>query len=216
MDWSTADNGGVLPNSKMMKRIVSIIFLLAVGSAGLRAQDVDIEQIREDIISNAGRVLSIDCDFTQIKESSLLSDKAVSTGHLTYRKPDYLEWSYKTPFVLTLTVDGAVTRLNRDGHKEELSGKQARMIGELTKLIVSNVNGSILTDNKMFSSSLSVADGQIVITLSPRNKEMKKMWKALVLYYDMDCRHARRFDMLEQYGDLTSITFNNAEYEFSE
>lgn len=216
MDWSTADNGGVLPNSKMMKRIVSIIFLLAVGSAGLRAQDVDIEQIREDIISNAGRVLSIDCDFTQIKESSLLSDKAVSTGHLTYRKPDYLEWSYKTPFVLTLTVDGAVTRLNRDGHKEELSGKQARMIGELTKLIVSNVNGSILTDNKMFSSSLSVADGQIVITLSPRNKEMKKMWKALVLYYDMDCRHARRFDMLEQSGDLTSITFNNAEYEFSE
>ncbi len=200
----------------MMKRIVSIIFLLAVGSAGLRAQDVDIEQIREDIISNAGRVLSIDCDFTQIKESSLLSDKAVSTGHLTYRKPDYLEWSYKTPFVLTLTVDGAVTRLNRDGHKEELSGKQARMIGELTKLIVSNVNGSILTDNKMFSSSLSVADGQIVITLSPRNKEMKKMWKALVLYYDMDCRHARRFDMLEQSGDLTSITFNNAEYEFSE
>lgn len=216
MGWSAADHGRMLLYSEMMKRFVSIIFILAAGSACLRAQDIDIERIREDIVSMSDSLLSIDCDFTQIKESSLLSDKAVSTGHLTYRKPDYLEWSYKTPFVLTLTVNGSVTSLNRDGHMEELGGRQARMTSELTRLIVSNINGRILTDNKMFSSSLSVAGGQIAITLYPRNKEMKKMWKTLVLYYDMDCRHARKFEMLEQSGDLTTITFNNARYEFSE
>jgi len=200
----------------MMKRIVSIIFLLAFGAACLKAQDVDIERIREDIISQSDKVLSVDCDFTQTRESSLLSDKAVSTGHMTYRRPDYLEWSYKAPFVLTLTVDGSVTSLSRDGHIEELGGKQARMASELTKLIVNNINGRILKDNKMFSSDLSVIGGQIVITLSPKNKDMKKMWKKLAIYYDRDSRRAGKFEMLEQSGDLTTIIFNNAKYEFSE
>lgn len=41
-----------------------------------------------------------------------MSEPQVSTGHMTYRAPDYLQWSYKTPQTLVWEVNGNISNVN--------------------------------------------------------------------------------------------------------
>lgn len=200
----------------MMKHIVAILFFV-LGTAGLlRAQDPSGEAARAAILEFSARVSVIDCDFVQTKESSLLAEKAVSTGHMTYRKPGHLEWTYRTPSQITFVANGGNVTIRRDGREETLAGNQNRMVREMTRMIISNIEGSVLADGSMFKAEYEMVDGNLVATLYPQKKDLRKMWSKFVLYYDRETKGARRFEMHEASGDLTVITFSGIKYEFSE
>lgn len=180
-----------------MKRIL-LIFLLLLPALTLGAQDV-----KEAIQAFSVKVAAVECDFTQTKESSLLAEAAISTGHMTFRRPAYLEWQYLTPTPYTFVYDG------------EQPG-QNRMMKEMARLITGSIEGSALTDEKLFKTQYEESNGTIAVTLIPKRREMQKIWSSLVLFYEKDSLHATRFELHEASGDLTTITFSNVHYDFSE
>ena len=197
----------------MIRRPFHILLMLLLL---LPALTLDAQEARKAILAFSAKVKAVDCDFTQTKESSLLADTAVSTGHMTYRRPAYLEWQYLTPNPLSFIAEGEQVSIIREGRTETLTGNQGRMMREMTRMIVGNIEGSALSDEKYFQSQFEEAGDTLIVTLIPKKREMQKMWSRLLLYYDKTSLNATRFELYEASGDLTTITFSKIHYDFSE
>ena len=57
-------------------------------------------------------ILSLEADFVQTKSSAMMSAPQVSTGHMIYRAPDYLQWAYTSPQAFTWEIDGERSNVN--------------------------------------------------------------------------------------------------------
>lgn len=196
----------------MMRRALIGVLLLFSGLAGARGESL--EQDKQDLLAFSAKVVSIECDFVQSKESSLLAAPAVSSGHLTYRKPAYLEWDYVSPNPLTFIADGDEVCVKRNGQTEKLTGNPGRMMKEMSRMIIGNMDGSVLTNEKLFKTEYAREGDRLAVTLYPQKKHLQKMWSKLVLYYDCQTMAATRFEMFETAGDLMVITFTNVRYGF--
>ncbi len=204
----------------MKLRILFVSAVIAFSAVspevrGASARD-DADSLRAVIAESAARLTALDCDFVQTRESSLLEEKAVSSGRMTFRRPGLLVWEYLNPFKMKFTSDGKSVTLERDGKVQPAGSGQNRIMREMARMIVGNIEGRVLLDESMFENEVSAEGGAITVVLRPKIKDMKKMWTALVLTYDSVTMTARSFEMFEQSGDVTTITFSNAKYEFSE
>ena len=197
----------------MMRRVLIGVLLLLSGLV-TSARGESLEQDKQEILAFSAKVVSIDCDFVQRKESSLLVAPAVSSGHLTYRKPGYLEWDYVSPNPMTFVADGDQVSIKRNGQTETLTGNPGRMMKEMSRMIIGNMDGSVLTNEKLFRTEYAREGESLVVTLYPRKTHLQKMWSKLVLYYDRQTMAATRFEMVEAAGDLMVITFTNVQYGF--
>ena len=192
--------------------LIGVLLLFSGLVTSLRGQSL--ERSKQDLLAFSARVVSIECDFVQSKESSLLAAPAVSTGRLTYRKPDYLEWDYATPAPMTFIADGDQVRIVRSGQTETLVGNAGRMMKEMSRMIIGNMDGSILTNEKFFKTEYAQDGDLLVVTLYPQKPHLRKMWSKLALYYDRQTMAATRFEMVEATGDLMVIAFTNVQYGF--
>ena len=57
-------------------------------------------------------ILSLEADFVQTKNVAMLNEPQVSTGHLSYRAPDYIRWAYTSPQTLVWEVNGEQSNVN--------------------------------------------------------------------------------------------------------
>ena len=81
-------------------------------------------------------ILSLEADFVQTKTSALMLEPQVSTGHMSYRSPDYLRWAYDKPQVLVWEMNGQETNVNPQVQK-------------LLRMIMASVSGEAQDDTKM-------------------------------------------------------------------
>lgn len=197
-----------------MRRFGLILFLSLLSLFPLRSQTP--EEAKEELLAFSAKVSAIECDFVQTKTSTLLAEDILSSGHMSYRKPGYLSWSYLKPDPLTFLAEGERVTITRDGQETSLGGNQGRLVREMTRMIIGNIDGSVLSDSKTFKADVTLSDGCLVATLVPQKKELKRMWTKLVLYYDRSTMAAKRFEMHEASGDRTVITFTDIKYAFSE
>ena len=199
-----------------MKHLLPILVSLLIPAFTLEAQSVPSGLTKADILAFSARIASIESDFVQVKESSLLAAPAVSSGHMTYRRPGYLVWDYREPLPFTFIADGDRVTLRRAGQDETPGGNQGRMLKEMMHVIIGHIDGSILSDEKLFKATYEQTGSGLVVTLLPQKKDIRKMWSKFVLFYEPDSMHVDKFEMHEPSGDLTTITFSNTQYGFSE
>ena len=81
-------------------------------------------------------IVSLEADFVQTKSSALMNEPQVSTGHLTYRAPDYMQWAYKKPNALVWEIDGDQSNVNPQ-------------IQKLLRMIMASISGEATDDPKM-------------------------------------------------------------------
>ena len=57
-------------------------------------------------------IVSLEADFVQTKSSALMVEPQVSTGHMSYRAPDFMRWEYSKPQTIVWEIDGDKTNVN--------------------------------------------------------------------------------------------------------
>lgn len=199
----------------MMKRFLTILLVVAVPVWTLPAQNGGSEDLKALIVEAGERIAGIECDFVQTKTSALLAEPAVSKGKMVYSKPSHLEWAYVSPFSYSFVMDGDAVTMERDGNKQSFDVNQNKTIKEMSRLIISCIEGATVSNGTMFKTDVTDNGKEIVVTLLPLRKDMKKMWKKLTLYYGKDGLRATRFVMDEASGDNTAIEFKNSRYAFT-
>ena len=180
-----------------MKRILPVLLLL-LSLLPLRAQDSD--ALKRRIVEAGKNITGITCDFVQTRQSAMLAEKAVSSGRMVYRSPEYLEWSYLKPSVRQFVFDGAAAEAGKD-----------KMFKDMARLIVSSIAGGSLADEATFRAEVQASGGDILVTLYPLKRDMKRMFTSIQLRYKSDTLEATRFEMNEASGDVTLIEFKNSQ-----
>lgn len=106
-------------------------------------------------------ILSLEADFTQTKTSALMSEPQVSTGHLVYRAPDYMQWAYTSPQQITWEINGTKSNVNPQ-------------IQKLLRMIMASIAGNSQEDEKMQRESKKLFKA-VNITMDERNEVAKRV-----------------------------------------
>ena len=153
---------------------------------------------------------SIQSDFVQEKNLSMLSEKIVSKGKFWFRKDNSVRMEYTDPFqYLMILSNGNV--LIRDGEKEnKISARSNKLFEQINKLVIDCVNGSAL-NNSDFNSRIFEGKENYLIELSPQSKNLKNYFKNIIVVIDKKDYVASTIEMRELSGDNTIIRFTNKE-----
>ena len=139
-----------------------------------------------------GLILQLSADFHQTKQSQILVEEQISTGHLTYRSPDYLRWEYTSPIQLTWEIEG---------EKSNVSPQIKRLL----KIIIQTIACENLERNTNFNVSYEAANYNLV----PKNRELKQFFTSIQLEIDPKTKIAKKVVLNEKNGDITTINFYN-------
>lgn len=190
----------------MMNRIISILTLFVFALA-VQAQTgkVTIQQI-----ANAtAQMRSLTCDFVQTKRMKMMKDEAISTGRMAYERPEHLRWEYSTPKELVFVMNDGKAYIKKDGRKTLLDAARGKAFRKISTLIMGCVTGQGLTDEKTFTSSLETDRDRCIVTMTPRQKDMQRMYSRIVLHYNAKAQVVEKVEMHEKRGDVTIIEMKN-------
>ncbi len=163
-------------------------------------------------------ILSLEADFKQVKETRLLQEPEVATGHLSYRSPDRLCWEYLTP----------------TAYKWELgttsSSTTSPQVQQLLQFIIRSISGDNLQDNANFTvtqqpalapsdafsqDNISTqnrntsAQGSTTYLLVPKKRDLRQLFQSIEITLNPTTQVAERVVLTEKNGDRSTITFHN-------
>ncbi len=168
-------------------------------------------------------ILSLEADFKQVKETRLLQEPEVATGHLSYRSPDRLCWEYLTP----------------TAYKWELgttsSSTTSPQVQQLLQFIIRSISGDNLQDNANFTvtqqpasapsnafsqgnaltrsntstQNSTSAQGGTTYLLFPKKRDLRQLFQSIEITLDPTTQVAERVVLTEKNGDRSTITFHN-------
>ena len=149
---------------------------------------------------------SIQCDFTQDKNLSMLSDKIISTGKFWYKRENKVRMEYLKPTYYLVIINGSMVK-TRDGQKEnKISSKSNKMFDQVNKMMIDCVQGTAL-DSKSFTTRIFENGQSYLVELTPVVKSLLSLFKSINLVVDKKDYSVMKLDMQEQSGDNTLISF---------
>lgn len=188
-----------------------LILMGCVASLQIQAQSGfkpvgDMALLKQQFAKAAQNTQSIQCDFVQEKNLSMLSDKIISKGKFWFKKDNKVRMEYLQPSYYLLVINGKDIRI-KDAQKEnKVSGKNNKLFEQINKITVDCVRGTVL-DNADFSTKAAENSQYYRLELTPVNKVMKEYFQTIVLLVDKQDYSVSKITMAEQSGDDTTISF---------
>lgn len=197
-----------------MKKTLLLICCLLTTSALCAQTETPLtgtqrQEVIKKVTEATTRIQSMQCQFTQRKQSSMLADEVVSQGKMSYSRPDKLRWEYLSPESFTLVVDGdSLTMLDAAG-KPNRNANATRMVRGLTSMILGSINGDKLFDDRMFATQIFDDGKHYRAEMTPRRKEMQRMFQKITFLFDKNNHTISTVIMTERKGDATTIQFHH-------
>ena len=93
----------------MLKSLLFILFPIISFSQNFKIVK-DTIALKQKIESMSKATMSIESDFTQEKNLSMLSEKIISKGHFVFKKENLLRWEYSSPskYLIVISKDKVV------------------------------------------------------------------------------------------------------------
>ena len=187
-----------------MKKLYLIVLLTLTSVLGFsQTQDEIIEMLTQ----TAASMQCMQCRFTQQKTMAMLTEPTVSEGLMSYVSPDKMRWEYTNPYSFALVVDGNKITKITDGNEEVLDAKSGRMYQGIVNIIMSSATGRNLFDKSMFDVVITGDDEFWKAEMTPKKRDMKRMFAMLTFYFDKQTNVINKVEMTEAGGDVTTIQF---------
>ena len=192
-----------------MKRI--ILFLSAIFSCFILSaqtyQPLTAPQQQQLFTQLDAPVASLQCQFEQEKNSSMLVDVVRSKGTLSFLAPNQMRWEYTSPqTTFFIYSKGSVISRNAQG---EILRQSNRMVQEMSKLILSLLSGDALRSEKQFKVQSFDNGSQYKLLLTPINSRLKSMFSQIEIYLNRSTYLANTIILHEAGNDSTIIRFSN-------
>jgi outer membrane lipoprotein carrier protein len=171
-----------------------------------RRLDVLIERMRDEQES----LHTLQADFVQQRESSMLLEPSEATGTFFYAAPDRVRWEYRTPDPISMViVNDRMTTWYRDLDRAEQVdiGRQSQRILEYL-----GAGSSLATLLEYFDVRLHQpqrGSAPLELELEPRFERIAKRLSGMSLWVDSELFLPVRLRYVEADGDVTDYRFNN-------
>ena len=188
---------------------LSILFVALCLSVSAQTQlsETQSNELMASLTEAAASMQTMQCRFVQSKTMAMLTEPSVSEGRMYFSSPDRLRWEYVTPYPFALVVNGERIVKVTDGKAEVLEGNSGRMYQGIVGMIMGSASGKKLFDTSAFDVVL-FDDGTFwKAEMTPKRRDMKRMFSQLVFRFDKKTQGISRVDFLGTNGDITSIQF---------
>ncbi|RFS21130.1 outer membrane lipoprotein carrier protein LolA [Chitinophaga silvatica] len=188
-----------------------LLVILSVIGTSVKAQSgfkpvADINPLKQQFAKAAQQTQSIQCDFVQEKNLSMLSDKITSKGKFWFKKDNKVRMEYQQPSYYLLVINGKDIRIKDSQKENKVSGKSNKLFEQINKITVDCVRGTVL-DNSDFRTKASENAQYYKLELEPVNKTLKDYFNTIILLVDKLDYSVSKITMAEASGDDTSISF---------
>ena len=194
-------------------RYLFIFCLLACMSVGVYAQQpADAAESRKmvaEVCAAAAEMTSLQCDFVQVKQLSLLQTALTSKGKMYYKGGDRLRWEYTSPYVYTFVLNGDRVILKSSEKTDVLSVRSSKMFQQIARIMLNSVTGRCLADGGDFRVTMYKGGKEWEARLVPQQKELAALFSEVCLHIDPKLRMVTVVELKERSGDTTRIKMKN-------
>lgn len=194
-------------------RYLFIFCLLACMSVGVYAQQpADAAESRKmvaEVCAAAAEMTSLQCDFVQVKQLSLLQTVLTSEGKMYYKGGDRLRWEYTSPYVYTFVLNGDRVMLKSSEKTDVVSVRSSKMFQQIARIMLNSVTGRCLADGGDFRVTMYKGEKEWEARLVPQQKELAALFSEVCLHIDPKLRMVTVVELKERSGDTTRIKMKN-------
>jgi outer membrane lipoprotein-sorting protein len=197
-----------------MLRILLSLIVTACATFSLTAQKPaaqmrDVQGFKEKLLIMTQKVSTIESDFVQEKNLSVLSNKIVSKGHFCYKKDNNIRWEYQQPYRYLIIISNGKIFVRDDNTQKQYDIQSNKMFQEMNKFISGCIQGDILHNDRDFTINYFEDERHYFVSLVPRAEMMRNMLNEVQIWFSRTDLTVTRINMVEPGGDYTNIAFTN-------
>ncbi|PIE48991.1 MAG: cell envelope biogenesis protein LolA [Flavobacteriales bacterium] len=194
-----------------MNRLFTVVCFLCYGLGVFAQQSLSDDEklvFKQKVREKAKTTKTIKSDFTQKKHLSFLKNDIVSSGTFYFKQPNVVKWYYMKPFDYSIVFKNNKMLINDNGKKTTVNTGNNKLFKNLNHLITNTATGELF-DEENFHISFIKNDKQFIVTLRPKDVELKKYIAQFELYFGIKNYVVEQVKMIEPANDFTLITFKN-------
>ncbi|HNR27165.1 MAG TPA: outer membrane lipoprotein carrier protein LolA [Bacteroidales bacterium] len=191
-----------------MIRLVFSLLLTFTGyvSPGVIPQTVE---NRHHMMVALKSIHTLECEFQQEREVTILAEKGISRGKLAYEKNKALLWQYQVPDYSGFLLRGKEMTILDPSGKPLRDAGSAGLFRHIGTIILMGIEGSILEDRELFVPECIPSEDYIHIRLIPSQREMKRLFTDLELFFRKEDYVIQTVVINETSGDKTTVRMGN-------
>ena len=149
---------------------------------------------------------SIQCDFIQEKNLSMLADKIESKGKFWFKQQNKVRMEYLQPTYYLMVMNGN-NIVTKDGQRQnKVSTKGNKLFEQINRITVDCVQGNVM-NNPDFTTKVSENAQYYRLEMTPVSKGLQQYFSAINLLVDKKDYSVSSIEMQEAGGDNTVIRF---------
>ncbi|WP_289065523.1 outer membrane lipoprotein carrier protein LolA [uncultured Alistipes sp.] len=192
----------------MKKLLVILGFLSGVCSAS--GQHIRQEEMVAAIDRSASSLKTMQCDFTQTRELSMLSDRMISHGTMYYQQSGTkFRWEYLRPYKYAFVLNGRQVMMQSSDRTDIMDTSANRIFREIAGLMMNTLTGKCLTDASGFTVRMSVEKDFWIAELTPVRRELSQFFACIRLYFDAGKQIVVKVEITDNNKDRTRIELKN-------
>jgi outer membrane lipoprotein-sorting protein len=189
-----------------MKKIFFLLFLAKLTLAQNFKAVKDTAALKNKIEAMSRSVNSIESDFIQEKNLSMLSEKITSKGNFKFKKENMLRWEYTTPYKYLIVINKDKIWIKDEKKTQKYDMNSNKVFKEINDVMMSCVQGNIFKSGK-FKVAYFENEKYYKLELVPLQKNMKESLKKINMYFDKNVTSVSKLDMIEPNDDYTTLEF---------
>ncbi len=170
----------------------------------------NLTQFKTTFSAESKKIQSIKSNFIQEKNLSVLSEKILSEGKFSFKRPNRVRIEYQKPFQYLLIMNGDQILIREHEKENKMNVKSNKLFQQVNRIVVDCVQGTIL-DNKDFTVRVFQNDNTWLLEMTPVGKALKEFFQTVIVYADKKDYSISTIDMREPSGDNTLIRFTQKE-----
>ncbi|MCX6249022.1 MAG: outer membrane lipoprotein carrier protein LolA [Bacteroidetes bacterium] len=189
--------------------LLTFLFLAgAVFSQGKYTEVKDPAAFKKKFSEVTRKTQTIESDFIQEKNLSVLSDKITMKGRFMFKKENKLRWEYTNPYHYLIILNNGTMYTQDEDKKQKIDVGNNKMFTEINSIIMGCVEGNLFNDEKKFVTSFLENQESYLVTLKPRASSLKYYLSEIRICFDKKDLMVTRLEMHEPSGDYTKIDFS--------
>ncbi|OQB67079.1 MAG: lipoprotein chaperone [Bacteroidetes bacterium ADurb.Bin139] len=189
-----------------MTRFLFSLFLSGSALCGITLTEQGHTQQMLDALKN---IHTLECDFQQEREVSVLAEKGISRGRLIFKKNKALLWQYQIPDQSGFLLRGNDMIILDHSGKPFPDNGSSGLFRHLGRIILMGIDGSILENKELFVPENIPSEDYIHIRLIPAQREMKRLFSDLELFFRKEDYVIQTVVINETSGDKTTVRMGN-------
>jgi len=191
-------------------RTIFLLFITTLANAqqaGFTAVK-DMEGFKQKFTVSSKRLQSVESEFTQVKNLSMLKDKITSTGKFYYKKENKVRIEYMRPFSYLMILNNNTMMVKDEQKKTNFNTRSNKMMQSINSIMIDCMSGNVY-NNKEFTTTVFESPKEYLLALIPATSMMKKMFSKIEVYLSKADFNVLRLNMIENGGDNSLMTFTN-------